>query len=141
MKYNRDQTPRFIQRPRYITGVILLCSFVVSSIVTDPIWFERFYDDYRAWFPLANKLVIFGVGLAWLILFEIRLIWKKERCNNQVCHHCGYNVRGISSDTCPECGFDEVARGVRAAKRTYGFAFVVGPICKGIQQRLKESTI
>ncbi len=41
---------------------------------------------------------VFGV----LSLLGARYTWPRE--NMRVCHTCGYNMTGVKSDCCPECG-------------------------------------
>ena len=137
--YPRDATPKFIQRPRYWAGGIGIIAFVLDGVLTDPVLFERTYDTYHHVYPIITQWLQIVIGSAWLFLYEIPLIWKKEKCENLVCWICGYHVRGIMGDTCPECGFNEVKRGIEAAKRTYGFCWLVGPSCRLLQTKMKRN--
>lgn len=44
---------------------------------------------------------LLGVGLTWLIA---RSIAEPKRTSDQRCASCGYNLRGLRSSRCPECG-------------------------------------
>ena len=46
-----------------------------------------------------------GVVLGWYLLFRGRRVhgWLTAGLDNE-CAKCGYNLRGVTADKCPECG-------------------------------------
>ena len=58
--------------------------------------------------PNANLMVSIGIVAA-LLLTIGGLVWYLKRRRARlpgVCGKCGYNVTGIPTFTCPECGSD-----------------------------------
>jgi len=48
-------------------------------------------------------IVFFLLAVPAIYLFRRRLR-RKHRLQSGLCLYCGYNLHGITSDTCPECG-------------------------------------
>jgi len=61
----------------------------------------------------ANVVVmaLASLGLGWYLLFRGRRVhaWLMAGLGDE-CGRCGYNLRGITGGTCPECG-ERVGRG------------------------------
>ncbi len=135
MLYPTDGPPKYIQKPRFWAGVMGFMCVALHLFLNDPIWFESLQDQYGFAYPWITNGILITIYGTWLIAYEWPRIWKKELFHNEICWRCGHCVKGISDDTCPECGYDEVARGIQASRRTHGFLWLVGPACKYIQRR------
>jgi hypothetical protein len=71
--------------------------------VTRLAWLPRLYRDQATWIlfiPLWPGVL--GLGVATF------LVWRRTRAritgNEHCCQLCGYNLRGLTSKRCPECG-------------------------------------
>lgn len=72
-------------------------------------------DPNRPWFdppglpylPIPRGLIvntIFWAGAWWIALFGFTAFKRRRRLRRGRCAHCAYDLRGITSSTCPECG-------------------------------------
>ena len=48
-----------------------------------------------------------GAALIWSIVVPPRVALRKWRRHRGRCAACGYDLRGMEHERCPECGFDE----------------------------------
>lgn len=53
--------------------------------------------------PLIAALLLIPITIRELFLLSRRLR-RRHRLQSGLCLHCGYNLHGVTSDTCPECG-------------------------------------
>ncbi|MBB6429069.1 hypothetical protein [Algisphaera agarilytica] len=64
--------------------------------------------DRSFWSSLSlPKLVLFSwltVLSLWAINRTINFFYRDLRLQTNLCLHCGYNLTGVESDKCPECG-------------------------------------
>jgi len=91
---------------------------IVFGVITT---YERFEPDGGVFFTVPAPYVhavlmmlIFGTGTYFLFppctnYFYRRILDRKasriERARRQgVCHNCGYDLRGLAENRCPECG-------------------------------------
>ncbi len=121
-EFRADRPPRYIQRPRNFWTIVLWFLWVVYFSLRGARLNEKFFEflSYTALVSMAITLVPFAL---WSIS-EIPRIWRKECLKNQICWKCGYSVRDLPSNVCPECGFDRIAEGVEAAKECYGVLWI-----------------
>ena len=70
----------------------------------DFVSFGNYYFATQLWIAAIPPLLL---GTAWLVecvIFPIRN--RRLRMQTNLCLHCGYNLTGVESDKCPECGAD-----------------------------------
>lgn len=67
---------------------------------------------------LAPGLLCVLVALVVLSVPLILLLLRRKAPTDPVCGRCGYNVRGLPSMTCPECGSDLREVGIRTARKS-----------------------
>jgi hypothetical protein len=55
---------------------------------------------WRFVLPLWMPLIPVGVWVAWVV----RAVWRTRRPRPHACPKCGYDLRGLPTGRCPECG-------------------------------------
>jgi len=138
--FPRDGPPRYIQKPRLITGLVGMGCFLLYMVLSELPGIQPLCDKHPSVVYWMSWVIILTTLSIWIIWFEIPRIWKKERDENRQCWNCGEGVTGIPTDTCPSCGFKGVERGIVAAQRTRG-VFWLGSICRRIQRRHSRPSI
>lgn len=75
---------------------------------------------------LAPAALLAGVGLFWFLA----ALFPRRRGDEPRCRSCGYNLTGISSERCPECGQALVGGAVvRGTRRRRPLLAVCGLLC------------
>jgi hypothetical protein len=72
-------------------------------------WLPGAFDNFATRVSFAAlKGGILGLAVFWLLSKNIRMELRKEMSARgyKVCMGCGYNLRGLESPQCPECGTD-----------------------------------
>lgn len=63
--------------------------------------------------PVLTISVVVFSALSFLGLYLIvRGLWPRRRGSTRYCRRCGYNLTGLSSERCPECGRELSGRGI-----------------------------
>jgi len=124
MKGKRNVS-KYIWRPRYwaccVAGgaSLLLLGY---QLLTQ----EYLPELYRKSYPY-DRWIGWGVSLGALVVWlpvEISRVYRKERHHNNLCRSCGYDVRKLTADRCPECGCPDLAESRAQLEQTYGFLWI-----------------
>src|SRR5690242_15361509 len=78
-----------------ILGIVLPIGFMMAAAITAKAWIIWLAGIYVA------------VMLCFISMIKLREADGQEKCERQhagQCVHCGYDLRGNQSGTCPECG-------------------------------------
>ena len=67
-----------------------------------------------------------------LIVIAVRRSRRQGSADGGTCGKCGYNVRGIGSTTCPECGADLREVRIVAEKRGGAGPWIVAAVIVGV---------
>jgi len=123
--YPKPTHPRYLWRPRWWAGGVGLCCGAIDlgyQILTQEYFPElnRRSMPYISWAGLG---VVPGILAVWLP-FEISRVYRKERHHNNLCRSCGYDLRKLTADRCPECGCPDLAESRRQLEQTYGFLWI-----------------
>jgi len=98
---------RYTQLTRMLRG-LLVGSILEVFIATTVHAFTYRRDDCYCCRGSYTGLVFGGTALLWVFGPGLVLLYKRERHRQRlllpVCIECGYDLRGISVDKCPECG-------------------------------------
>jgi len=81
------------------------------------------YSKSRPYLFWATPGVQLGILVVWLPI-EISRVYRKERHHNNLCRSCGYDVRKLTADRCPECGCPDLAEGRAQLERIHGFLWI-----------------
>ena len=98
---------RYTQLTRMIRG-LLVGSILEVFIATTVHAFTYRRDDCYCCRGSYTGLVFGGTALLWVFGPGLILLYKRERYRQRllvpVCIECGYDLRGIAAEKCPECG-------------------------------------
>lgn len=98
---------RYTQLTRMIRG-LLVGSILEVFVATAVHAFTYRRDDCYCCRGSYTGLVFGGTVLLWVFGPGIVLLYKREKYRQRllvpVCLECGYDLRGITADKCPECG-------------------------------------
>lgn len=98
------------QSPMQIDVKITVIDWLIQTVIYVPI---ALYGLYAALY-LADELGVLKVSIlvAWFLatLIAGQCVWRvffpRVRAWEPACLKCGYNLTGLTSDNCPECGKD-----------------------------------
>lgn len=114
---------RYTQFTRMIRG-LLVGSILEVFVATAVHAFTYRRDECYCCRGSYTGLVFGGTALLWVFGPGVVLLYKRERYRQRVllptCMECGYDLRGIAVEKCPECGEaipDEVAARMRESQR------------------------
>jgi hypothetical protein len=57
-------------------------------------------------------LLLLGVAIAWALVAQTRLRTLLQAAQGMLCPRCGYDLHGVTSGLCPECGREYDSAGV-----------------------------
>lgn len=91
--------------PEYNQGWMTLIRFLKFDEIC-----ELFFTQ-----PLKISDGLYLIPLGWpsviAVLFSSIVFWRPmKKLGPDDCHNCGYNLTGLTSDRCPECGFETSTR-------------------------------
>ncbi|MBN8598705.1 MAG: hypothetical protein J0L78_13625 [Planctomycetes bacterium] len=71
------------------------------------------WPTYIIWRGMILNVLFFAAVFScpWWIRELVR--WRRAR--NGRCVHCGYSIAGLSSEKCPECGWEVAVRATRSS--------------------------
>jgi hypothetical protein len=75
---------------------------ITATATTVVAWIALMSDPVQYIWSIGLILIFFAVGI-WLIR---KSLWPKRRGHTPYCATCGYNLTGLVSERCPECGSD-----------------------------------
>ncbi len=114
---------RYTQFTRVIRG-LLVGSILEVFVATAVHAFTYRRDECYCCRGSYTGLVFGGTALLWVFGPGLVLLYKRERYRQRLllptCVECGYDLRGITVEKCPECGEalpDEVAARMRECQR------------------------
>lgn len=114
---------RYTQFTRMIRG-LLVGSILEVFVATAVHAFTYRRDECYCCRGSYTGLVFGGTALLWVFGPGVVLLYKRERHRQRVllptCMECGYDLRGIAVEKCPECGEaipDEVAARMKESQR------------------------
>lgn len=87
-------------------GLLLIVSYWVGVVLT--------YETYAllrgtASYNGSSVLIIVGTMITYFILYPVWIVMRSVRARPQlkigsICERCGYDLTGLPTRTCPECG-------------------------------------
>src|ERR1700710_2036262 len=78
------------------------------------------FSILEIWPLLAAIVSLMAILVTTIILFR-----RRGRAAQSACGHCGYDVRGLPTFTCPECGSDLRQVGIRSSGVVAGNPFLL----------------
>lgn len=74
---------------------------------------SRVLPTHIIWSGMVGNFVFFTLFLGSPCWFGMLRRWRRARSGR--CVHCGYSIAGLSSEKCPECGWEVAVRATRSS--------------------------